>query len=42
MLQRAMSRFSVDIFCLTVLKHLVEELFCALFPKFSASEKVNG
>ena len=42
MLQRVMSRFSVDFFCLTVPKNLVGEHFCAVFQKISGSEKVYG
>ena len=34
--------FASKISCLTVLKHFVEEPFCALFPKISGSEKVYG
>ena len=30
------------IFCLTVPKHFVEEPFCAVFQKYSGSEKVYG
>ena len=37
-----MSRFSVEIFCLTVPKNFVEEPFCAVFEKISGSEKVYG
>ena len=40
MLQRVMSRFAVDFFCLTVPKNLVGEPFCAVFQKISGSEKV--
>ena len=40
MLQRVMSRFSVEILCLTAPKHFVEEPFYAVFQKFSGSEKV--
>ena len=42
MLQMVMSRFSVEIFCLTVPKNFVEEPFCAVFQKTSGSEKVYG
>ena len=35
MLRRVMSRLFVEIFCLTVPKHFVEEPFCAVFLKFS-------
>ena len=38
LLQRVMSRFSVEIFCLTVPKDFVEEPFCAVFQKISGSE----
>ena len=40
MLQRVVSRFSVEIFCLTVPKNFVEEPFCAVFQKIFGSEKV--
>ena len=42
MLQRVMSLFSVEIFCLTVPKMFVGEPFCAVFQKISGSEKVYG
>ena len=42
MLQRVMSRFSVESFFLTVPKQFVEKPFCALFQKKSGSEKVYG
>ena len=42
MLQRVMSQFSVDLFCLTVPNHFVEEPFCAVFHKISGREKVYG
>ena len=31
-----------NFFCLTVLKHFVEEPLCAVFQKTSGSEKVYG
>ena len=34
--------FPSKFFCLTVLKHFVEEPFCAVFQKISSSEKVYG
>ena len=42
MLQRVISRFSAEIFCLRVPKNFVEEPFCAVFQKTSGSEKVYG
>ena len=42
MLQRVMSQFSVEVFCLTVPNHFVEEPFCAVFQKFSGREEVYG
>ena len=36
------SRFSFDFFCLTVPKNSVAEPFCAVFQKFSVSEKCYG
>ena len=42
MLQRVMSRFSVEVFCLTVPKNLAEEPSCAVFQKISGSEKIYG
>ena len=42
MLQRVMSRFSVEIFCFPVPKPFVEEPFCAVFQKLSDGEKVYG
>ena len=36
------SRFSFEIFCLTMPKCSVGELFCAVFQKNSGSEKVYG
>ena len=39
MLQRVMSPFSVEIFCLTVPKNFVGEPFCAVFQKISGSQK---
>ena len=42
MLQRVMSLFSVEIFCLTVPKKFVGEPFCAVFQKISGSEKLYG
>ena len=39
MLQRVMSRFSFEFFCLTVPKDFVEEPFCAVFQKISGSQK---
>ena len=42
MLQRVMSRFSVEIFCLTLTKSFVGEPFCAVFQKISGSQKVYG
>ena len=42
MLQKVMSRFSVEVFCLKVPKNLAGEPFCAVFQKFSVSEKVYG
>ena len=38
----AVSRFSVESFCLTVPKKLVKEPFCAVFQNFSVSEKDYG
>ena len=37
-----MSLFAVEIFCLTVPKHFVEEPFYAVCQKFSGSKKVYG
>ena len=37
-----MSRFSVEIFCLTEPKNFVGEPFCAVFQEISGSEKVYG
>ena len=37
-----LSRFSVEIFCLTEPKNFVEEPFCAVLQKISGSEKVYG
>ena len=37
-----MSRFSFEIFCLTVPKHFVGEPFCAVFQNISGSQKVYG
>ena len=37
-----MSRFSDQIFCLTVPKKFVGEPFCAVFPKNSGCQKVYG
>ena len=34
--------FPSSVFCLTVLKNIVEELFCAAFQKTSSREKVYG
>ena len=42
MLQRVMSRFSVEIFCLRLPKNFVRELFYAVFQKNSGSQKVCG
>ena len=42
MLQRVLSHFSIDFFCLTVLEHFVEEPFCAVFQKTSGSDKFYG
>ena len=42
MLQRVMSQFSVEFFCLRVPNHFVEEPFCAVFHKTSGSENVYG
>ena len=42
MLQRVMSPFSVEIFCVTVSRKFVWEPFCAVFQKNSGSEKVYG
>ena len=42
MLERVISRFSVDFFCLTVPKILVDEPFCAVFQKTSGSEEIYG
>ena len=39
MLQRVMSRFAFELFCLTVPKIFVEEPFCAVFQKISGVEK---
>ena len=39
MLQRFMSRFSVEMFCLTVPKNFVGEPFCAVFQKFPVAKK---
>ena len=39
MLQRVISRISVDFSCLTVPKKMVGETFCAVFQKNSGSEK---
>ena len=33
--------FPLKLFFLTVPKHFVEEFFCAVFKKFSGSEKVH-
>ena len=38
MVQRVMSRFSVEIFCLTVPKNFVEEPFCAVFQLLVAKK----
>ena len=40
MLQRVLSRFSIDFFCLTVLEHFVEEPFCAVFQIISDCKKI--
>ena len=37
-----MSRFSVDLFCLTVPKNLVGEPFSAVFQKISDNERDYG
>ena len=42
MLQRVMSIFSVDVFCLTVPKHFVDEPFFAVCQKYAGNEKVYG
>ena len=42
MLPRVTSRFSVEIFCLTVPNHFVEEPFCAVFQGISGGERVYG
>ena len=42
MLQRDMSLFSVENFCLTVPQKFVGEHFCAVFQKNSGSEKIYG
>ena len=42
MLRRVMSRFFVEFFCLTVTQNFVEEPFCAVFQKFTGSQKVYG
>ena len=39
MLQRVMSRFSVEFFCLRVPKNFVGGPFCAVLQKLSGSEK---
>ena len=38
MLQRVMSRFSFEIFCLTVPRNFVGEPFCAVFQKVSGTD----
>ena len=42
MLQRVMSRFCVELFCLRVRKNFVREPFCAVFQKIFGSQKVYG
>ena len=42
MLQRVMSRFSVELFCLTAPKNAVGESCCAVLQKISGSQKVYG
>ena len=42
MLQRVMSRFSVEVFCLTVPKHFVEETFSAVYQRIAGNGKVYG
>ena len=42
MLQRVLSRLSVEFFCLTVPKHFVEGPFCAVLQKDSGGKKVYG
>ena len=42
MLQRVMSQIPVESFCLTLSRNFVWEPFCAVFQKFSVSEKVYG
>ena len=42
MLQRVMSQFSVESFCLTVSRNFVWEPFCAVCQKSSGSENVYG
>ena len=36
------SSFSLKVFCLTMPKHFVGELFCAVFQKIPVSENVYG
>ena len=41
MLERVMSRFSVELFCLAVPKNFIGQPFCSMFQKISGSEKVH-